>query len=73
MFNIELVELIGFFKIIIKGGFFIIWVKGFILGEVFDFWVMWSLWDVLGFVVGFCKELWDRFMENVLELFEVSK
>lgn len=71
--NIELVELTGSLKTITKGGPFTIRVKGFILGEAFDFRATWSPRDVLGFVVGLCKELWDRFMENVLELFEASK
>ncbi|KAK5652026.1 hypothetical protein OQA88_10929 [Cercophora sp. LCS_1] len=71
--NIELVEITGSLKTITEGKPFTIRVKGVILGERFDFSATWSPKDILGFIVGLCKELWDKFMENVVELFAASK
>lgn len=71
--NIELVELTGSLKTITEGNPFKIRVKGVVLGERFNFSATWSPKDILGFIVGLCKELWDKFMENVLELFAASK
>ena len=71
--NIELVELKGSLRAISGGGAFTIRVKGIIFGRAFDLNGSWSPLDTISYIIAICKELWEDFSQNMLQLFEESK
>jgi hypothetical protein len=72
--NIQLVEISGSLKAITSGtGQLTIRVKGIVFGQSFDFTASWTPADTLGFIIGLCKELWDLFADNMVQLFTQSK
>ncbi len=67
--NIGLIELRASLRSVANGGAFMIRVKGIILGNAFDFKGRWSPRDFIGFIIDLCKDLWDRAMSNIGQLF----